>query len=135
MHLHSLEELVREALVSTGCDPQLIRPFDSHATIRIDLDDAPPLFIGRLEERVVIWSDLCEFHDSIVRLQAEALLRELMGGFPYGANQQLVLRESEGQLQVYKDLAGDCLADAERMAEAINAFFQSLLRLLEIVRQ
>lgn len=131
----SLGELVKLALLHTGCDPALIRELDHHATVQIDLSDGPALFVGNLEERVVIWSDLCEFHDSIVRLRSQALLQELMAGFPYSANKQLVLRESEGQLQVYADVAAACLTDVDAMAEAINAFFESQTRLLEIIRQ
>lgn len=135
MHRYHLSELVEQALLSSGCDPALIRPLDQHATVQLDLQDAPAILVGSLEERVVIWSDLCEFHPGIMQLRSEALLRELMTGFPHSASGQLVLRESEGQLQVWADIAGECLHDPERMADAINAFFESQLRLLEIVRQ
>lgn len=135
MHQLSLGELVKQALLHTGCDPALIRQLDHHATVQIDLTDGPALFVGRMEERVVIWSDLCEFHDNIVRLRSEALLQELMAGFPYSANKQLVLRESEGRLQIYADVADACTEQADMMAEAINAFFERQTRLLEIIRQ
>lgn len=134
MHQLSLGELVKQALLHTGCDPALIRQLDHHATVQIDLTDGPALFVGNMDERVVIWSDLCEFHDSIVQLRSAALLQELMAGFPYSANKQLVLRESEGQLQAYADVADECLADVDMMAAAINAFFERQTRLLEIIR-
>ncbi|PRC93859.1 hypothetical protein [Solimicrobium silvestre] len=135
MHQHDLGELVKRALVRSGCEPSLIRQLDHHATIQIDLIDAPALYVGRMGEQVVIWSDLCEFYDGILRRNSDALLHELMSGFPYSRNQQLVLRESDGQLQVYADVASECLDDVAAMSEALNAFFESQTRLLEIIRQ
>ena len=131
----SLSELVKDALLLTGCDPSLIQQLDQHATVQIELTDSPPLYIGKVEERVVIWSDLCEFHEGIVRHYSEQLLQEVMRGFPYGQNQQIVLRESEGQLQVYSDFSDNCLQDTAVMAEAINAFFERQTQFIEIIRQ
>lgn len=135
MRKYSLADLVKEALIKTGCSPELIQPLDHHSTVQIELNDAPCLYIGSAEERVVIWSDLCEFNDSIVKHCSEALLEEIMVGFPYGQNQQLVLRESEGKLQMYSDINDEFLDEATEMAEAINAFFERQTRLLEIIRQ
>jgi len=135
MHNLSLAELVKAALLQTGCDPALIQQIDQHATVQIELNDSPSLYIGKVDDRVVIWSDLCDYHESIVRHCSEQLLQELMLGFPYGQNQQIVLRESEGKLQVYSDFSNECLEDAATMAEAINAFFERQTRFLEIIRQ
>jgi hypothetical protein len=131
----SLAELVKDALLRTGCNPDLIQDLDSHATVQIDLNDGPSLYIGDQNEHVVIWSDLCDFHDSIVRHCSEALLQEIMLGFPYGRSQQLILRESEGKLQIYSDVTDECINDAAVMAEAIDAFFERQTRMLEIIRQ
>ena len=84
---------------------------------------------------MVIWSDLCDYHENIVRHCSEQLLQEIMLGFHYGKNQQIVLRESEGKLQVYSDFSDDCLQDVAKMAEAINAFFERQTKFLEIIRQ
>ena len=130
-----LADLVKEALLQTGCNPELIQQLDSHATVQIDLNEAPSIYIGNLNDHVVIWSDLCEFHQSIVRHCADALLEELMTGFQYGRNQQLVLRESEGQLQIYSDLIEESLSDPIVMAKAINEFFECQTRIVEIIRQ
>ncbi|PPT90445.1 hypothetical protein [Xanthomonas theicola] len=135
MHQLSFSEIIKQALLGAGCDPALIQQLDDHATVQIDLDGCPPMFVGDLDGRTMIWSDLCEFHDSIVRLRSEALLREIMAEFRYSANRQSALRESEGQLQAYAELVGECLDSADAMGEAINAFFLLQQRLLEIVRQ
>ncbi|SRR5450830_1630749 len=130
-----LAEIVKDALLHCGCNPALIQQLDSHATVQIDLTDGPALYIGKLDEHVVIWSDLCDFHESIVQHFAESLLLEVMAGFPYGRNAQLVLRESEGSLQIYCDVIEECLSDVGMMAEAIDAFFERQKRILEIIRQ
>lgn len=135
MNNQTLAELVKDALLETGCDPSLIQKLDQHATVQIELNDSPSLYIGKTEERVVIWSDLCDFHESIVRHSSEPLLQEIMLGFPYGLNQQIVLRESEGRLQLYSNISEEFLENAQRMSEAINAFFERQTRFLEIIRQ
>lgn len=135
MHNQTLAELVKDALLETGCDPALIQQLDQHATVQIELNDSPSLYIGKTEERVVIWSDLCDFHESIVRHSSEPLLQEIMRGFPYGLNQQIVLRESEGRLQLYSNISEEFLENGQRMSEAINAFFERQTRFLEIIRQ
>jgi len=135
MHNQTLAELVKDALLETGCDPSLIQKLDQHATVQIELNDSPSLYIGKTDERVVIWSDLCDFHESIVRHSSESLLQEIMLGFPYGLNQQIVLRESEGRLQLYSNISEEFLENAQRMSEAINAFFERQTRFLEIIRQ
>ncbi|MBB3211524.1 hypothetical protein FHW67_000772 [Herbaspirillum sp. Sphag1AN] len=135
MNNQTLAELVKDALLETGCDPSLIQKLDQHATVQIELNDSPSLYIGKTDERVVIWSDLCDFHESIVRHSSEPLLQEIMLGFPYGLNQQIVLRESEGRLQLYSNISEEFLENAQRMSEAINAFFERQTRFLEIIRQ
>jgi hypothetical protein len=130
-----LADLVKDALLKTGCNPDLIQQLDRHSTVQIDLNDGPSIYIGNLDEHVVIWSDLCDFHESIVRHCSEALLNEIMSGFSYGRNQQLVLRESERKLQIYSDVIDECLMDSAVMAEAINAFFERQTCILEILRR
>jgi hypothetical protein len=135
MYNNSLGEFVKNALLHAGCDPALIHDLDSRATVRIELDDYPCMYVGTMSERPVIWSDLCEFSESIVQCCSEQLLREIMAGFPFSRSGQLVLRENQGCLQIYADVTDECLQDAKTMAEAINAFFESQSRLMEIVRQ
>jgi len=135
MREHCLTEIVKDALLKTGCNPGLIQDLDQHATVQIDLNDAPSIYIGTVNDDVIIWSDLCEFHDSIVRQYSEALLQEIMNGFTYGRGQQMVIRESEGLLQMYCNLDESCLSDTSMMANAINAFFESQTRIVEIIRK
>ncbi|TWC66613.1 hypothetical protein [Herbaspirillum sp. SJZ099] len=128
-------KLVRKTLVESGCNPALIRPLDPGATVEITLKDGPPLFITCLEEQVMLWSDLCEFHVSLVRLRSEALQQEVMTPFPYSASKQLALRESEGNLQLYTDLDDIDLSDTKDLGQALEAFLTRQLRLLDIIRQ
>ena len=43
MHNYSLTEIVKAALLQTGCDPALIQRLDQHATVQIELNDSPSL--------------------------------------------------------------------------------------------
>ena len=131
----NLAKLVKEALLKTGCEPSLIQPLDEHATVQIELSDSPPLYIGKVDDRVVIWSNLCDFHDSLMTHCSKLFLDEIMEGFSYGKNGQIILRQSEGQLQLYSDFSEECLQDPVVMSEAINAFFERQTRFLEIIRQ
>lgn len=135
MHQHNLGEFVRKALLHTGCDPTLIKDLDSHATVQIELTDSPTIYVGTVEDFIVIWSDLCDYHDSIITHYATPLLKEIMAGFPYSRTNHLVLRDCDGKLQIYADIAAQHLEETEAMARAINGFFECQERFIDLLRQ
>lgn len=135
MHKNNLGELVKGALLFSGCEPGLIKDMDNHSTVQIQLENMPSMYVGLIDDKTVIWSDLCEFHESIITYHSDNLLREIMIGFVYSESGQLCIRESNGQLQLCVYLSDVYLESAESMAEAINAFFESQSRVTEIVRQ
>lgn len=135
MHQDNLGEFVRKALLHTGCDPTLITDLDSHATVQIELMDNPTIYVGTTDDFIVIWSDLCDYYESIIRQYAFPLLKEVMSGFRYSRVNQSVLRESEGKLQMYIDVAERYVEQPEAMATAINGFFEKQDRFIEIIRQ
>lgn len=132
---NNLGELVKNALLHSGCEAGLIKDLDNHTTVQIQLKNMPSMFVGTVDDRTVIWSDLCDFHESIITYHSENLLREIMGGFICSENGQLGIRESNGQLQLCAYMADAYLRRPNAMAEAINAFFESQSRVIEIVRQ
>ncbi|KAF3999330.1 InvB/SpaK family type III secretion system chaperone [Glaciimonas immobilis] len=135
MSQHNLGELVRSALLHSGCEAGLIKDLDNHATVQIELENMPSMYVGKIDESTVLWCDLCDFNESIVSYHSENLLREIMCGFIYSENKQLVIRESNDRLQLCAYISDTYLGSAELMAEAINAFFESQSRVMEIIRQ
>lgn len=133
MYSLTLGELVKKALLHSGCDPSVIHELDHHATVQLDIKHQPSMYVGYREEKVVVWTDLCEFSVALVERHSEALLKEIMKGFPLGDAEQIVLRESGGMLQAYVQLLPACLDTPEHLSAAFDLFFDAQCRLLEIV--
>src|SRR5476651_758771 len=92
--------LVREALLESGCNPNLLDNFDSHSTIALDFNDLPSIYISLQDEDVWLWSRLTEHNDSLLEQKAAALLEELMLGAEFIRGEQFLLSKNEGYLEL-----------------------------------
>jgi len=131
----NINDVVRNALLYAGCHPSLIEDIDQYSTIKIDLRETSSIYIGKCEDAVVIWSDICDFYESIIRHLTEQKLEEVIGNFSYGIDEQLMLRESERKLQLYVELKNAILDEPKIVAEMINSFFERQSKLVNIIRQ
>ncbi|WP_223296963.1 hypothetical protein [Burkholderia dolosa] len=121
-----------------GCDSNLIDDLDPRATVEIALKDTPTIYIGYKnddESSVMIWSSLCDYHESVVRAGSQRFLEELMKGVSFSVSEQLVFREAAGELQVSAEIRPDVLESPVEMASAIQEFFDSLVQFVEIAKQ
>ena len=135
MRTDNLSDFVKNALIYAGCHPSKIENFESYSTVKIDLKDAASIYIGNSENSVVIWSDLCEFNESIVRQLSSHNIKELIDIFTYAKNEILRLRECEGKLQIYLEIKDEHIDEPEILASIINIFFERQSRLMHLIRQ
>ncbi|MDN7934723.1 hypothetical protein QZM52_25940 [Burkholderia metallica] len=138
MHGNDIGSIVREALNEAGCDSSLIDDLDPRATVEISLKDAPTIYIGYKndeESSIMIWSSLCDYHESVVRAGAPRFLEELMKGVSFAVNEQLVFREADGELQISAEIRPSVLEKPADMAGAIQEFFDALVQFTDIAKQ
>lgn len=138
MHGNDIGSIVREALNEAGCDSSLIDDLDPRATVEISLKDAPTIYIGYEndeENSVMIWSSLCDYHESVVRAGAPRFLEELMKGVSFAVSEQLVFREAGGELQISAKIRPSVLENPADMAGAIQEFFDALVQFTDIAKQ
>lgn len=126
--------LVREALLESGCDPNLLDNFDSHSTIALDFNDLPSIYISCQEEDVWLWSRLAEYNDNILEHKAAALLEELMLGVDFIRGEQFLLSKNEGYLELKALLKPHCLTNGQNFAVALSGFFERLERFVEVLQ-
>jgi len=138
MQGNDIGSIVRDALNEAGCDSSLIDDLDPRATVEISLKDAPTMYIGYKtddEDSVMIWSSLCDYHESVVRAGAPRFLEELMKGVSFAVNEQLIFREAAGELQISAEIRPGVLQNAAEMASAIQEFFDALVQFVDIAKQ
>ncbi len=126
--------LVREALLESGCDPNLLDNFDSHSTIALDFNDLPSIYISSQEEDIWLWSRLAEYNDNILEQRAPALLEELMRGADFIRGEQFLLSKNEGYLELKALLNPQCLSSGQNFAVALSGFFERLERFVEVMQ-
>ncbi|SDD38743.1 Invasion protein B family protein [Cupriavidus sp. YR651] len=128
-------DMVKQALMAAGCDSVMVESLDEDVTVQIDFENTPSILVGQNNGLPVIWSDICEFHQNLVALRGARLLEEVMKCADFSANGQLVLREQDGQLQVFADIADAYSREPEMLARAIDGFYERVATLSEIVKQ
>ncbi|XBS70283.1 SPI-1 type III secretion system chaperone SpaK [Acerihabitans sp. KWT182] len=129
-----IAELVREALLESGCDPNLLDNFDSHSTIALDFNDLPSIYISSQEEDIWLWSRLAEYNDNLLEQRAPALLQELMRGAEFIRGEQFHLSQNEGYLELKALLKPMCLNNGQNFAVALSGFFERLERFVEVIQ-
>lgn len=133
MHV-DIAELVREALLESGCDPNLLSNFDSHSTIALDFNDLPSIYISSHDEDIWLWSRLAEYSDNILEQRAHALLDELMSGADFIRGEQFHLSRNEGYLELKALLKPMCLNSGQNFAVALSGFFERLERFVVVMQ-
>ena len=134
MHDLNIADLLREALVLSGCNDQQIGQFDGHSTIELELRDLPSLNIVVEDGEVWCWSNLGPLN-SVARAHfALPLLSFLLEGFAYARTGQMQLLVTDDLLEVRVLLSAKALVAAEQLAEAMDSYVERLLALREVLR-
>ncbi len=133
MHV-DIATLVREALLDSGCDPNLLSNFDSHSTIALDFDDLPSIYVSSQDEDIWLWARIAEFNENILAQRAPVLLSELMQGVEFIRGEQFQLSQNEGYLELKALLNPQCLTSGQNFAVALSGFFERLERFVEVMQ-
>ncbi|KVP30314.1 SPI-1 type III secretion system chaperone SpaK [Burkholderia ubonensis] len=128
MYAPDIAQLVRAALEESGCAPTLVGALDNHSTIVLDLHDLPSIYVSAQDEDVWLWSLIGEHGDAVVAQRGGTLLQALMDGCAFARGGQLQLAVQDGSLALKGLVHPDYLGSGRRFSEALNGFFDSLVR-------
>jgi hypothetical protein len=134
MHPSHIAQLIREALVHSGCTEAQIGTFDGHSTIELEFVHLPSLNIAVLDSGVWFFSKISEITPDTRRHYADALLGFLMKGFAAARTEQMQINEIDGMLEVRVLLSDDATSSPQSMAAAIEAYIESLDVLRDLLR-
>jgi hypothetical protein len=135
MQHRDIAQMLREALVHSGCSDQQIGNFDGHSTIELELEGLPSIKVGVIEDDVWLWSTLVEWSHSMMAHCSESLLSFLMQGCPFSRTEQMQLVGADNMLEVRVMLSEQALSSPEALAGAIDAYLKSIETLCDLVRQ
>jgi hypothetical protein len=133
MHV-DIATLVREALLDSGCDPNLLSNFDSHSTIALDFNDLPSIYISSQDDDIWLWARIAEFNENILAQRAPVLLNELMQGVEFIRGEQFQLSRNDGYLELKALLNSQCLNSGQNFSVALSGFFDRLERFVEVMQ-
>lgn len=130
-----IADLLRHALLSRGCSDQQVGNFDGHSTIELELDNLPNINVEQVGDDVWFWSSVGECNSAMLHYCAADLLQMLMSGCAYARSGQLQLAEVDDRLELRVMLGVQALAGEENLADALDAFLESVQALQGIIRQ
>jgi hypothetical protein len=130
-----IAQLLREALLYSGCTDRQLGSFDSHSTIEMQMKDLPNINVGHVEGEVWVWASVMEAGTQHLRHCAADLMQILLQGCPWSRSGQLHLCEVEGQLELRLMSNEQALCDAQHFAQALDHFVAVLEELCGIFRQ
>lgn len=130
-----IADLLREALRHSGCMDSQIGHFDSHSTIEMQMKNLPDVSVAVVEGDVWIWAAVAQATPGVMNHCAFELMQFLLEGNAFSRTGQLHLCEVQGQLELRLMANVHALGDAERFAQALDAFVQSIETLCELLRR
>lgn len=137
-----LADLVRKALISCGCNENLLQNFDAHSTIQLEFDEKPSIFISRDDEdEIWVWSSLMSLSAKPVRdnlLESlknstrmdEALNKEL----DFSATKKLELDNDEDAIHLKVKVDPDYLYDPKKFSTVLTGFFDEIETYSQMLR-
>jgi hypothetical protein len=128
----SLEDLVKQGLISIGCSQDKLHGLDSHSTIAIEIKNIPDLMISIVNDRLWIWSALssiCEENMEDAASKVLVLLTEGMDGVETG---QLILAKTDQGYEL-KGLVDVEWARQEGLETVIESFYERLTLLCNLL--
>lgn len=126
--------LVREALVESGCDESIMGDFDGHSTISLDFDEYPSLLISAIDERIWLWSRICEDSGNILQYKGVDILDKILKGCSFSMTGQLQISTNDDFIELRGLVHPSYLESSTRLAEAMDEFFVLQEDFLEIIR-
>lgn len=130
-----IADLLREALLHSGCTDRQLGHFDSHSTIELQMNDLPTINVGEVDAEVWVWATILEDGPWPSSHCAAEILQVLLQGCPWSRSGQLHLYEVEGQLQLRLLSNEHALCEASHFAQALEHFVAVTEELCGILRQ
>ncbi|PXX53982.1 Invasion protein B family protein [Pseudomonas sp. LAMO17WK12:I10] len=134
MQQFDIAGLLRNALELSGCTNEQIGSFDGHSTIELDMVGLPRVNVAMIDDELWFWSPLVESTAMLFTHRSEGLLRFLMQGFRFARNEQLQLIDVGDMLEVRVLLSPQVTQSPQALADALDAYLESLTQLCEVVR-
>lgn len=125
MRYIDITELLRSALVESGCNEEQMGSFDGNSTIEIECKNGNSIFINEDEGEVWVWARLNEENNYLLMQKSSALLELLMTSFPWSGNDQLQLVNDQGSLVLKCHVKPNYLASGLLFAEVLEQFMAS----------
>ncbi|MBE5251918.1 MAG: hypothetical protein QRY16_14505 [Enterobacterales bacterium endosymbiont of Blomia tropicalis] len=121
-----LVPLLKEALDILACDSSIIGNIDHHSTIELGLEGFPNLLITQLDDDVVLWSKLVDYHQQKLLAGAEQLIEPLTRIYEWTKYGQIQLIENDHLFELRAPLHERVLQDSQEFAVALVDFFRLL---------
>lgn len=134
MRQMDIAQLLREALLHSGCTGGQLGHFDSHSTIEMHMKDLPNVSVGEVGGEVWVWASITDARPHAFDHCAVDLWQFLLQGNPWSRSGQLHLCEVNGQLELRLMCNEQALSDASHFAQALDAFVVSMEELSGILR-
>lgn len=128
----SLEDLVRQALISIGCSQNKLRGLDSYSTIVVEMKDTPDLMISVVNDRLWIWSALSSICEECMEDAASKVLVLLTEGMDGVETGQLILAKADQGYEL-KGLVDVEWARQEGLETVIESFYERLTLLCNLL--
>ncbi|HGJ5855427.1 SPI-1 type III secretion system chaperone SpaK [Arsenophonus nasoniae] len=122
MHI-DIALLVRDALVHSGCDKNLISDFDGHSTITLEFSNSLDINISIDDDYVWLWSPLCEEESNVIYQLSEKILKKLMEECQFTVTKQLQLISRNRYINLAGVVSPAYLADGAGFSAALEEFF------------
>jgi len=135
MQYRHLDELVKAALLHSGCSAEQIGSFDSHSTIEMEMSNSPNIHISKVDDDVWLWSSVMQSHPALFRHSSYALLQFVLKECVFGRTGQVQLADVDGRLELRLLVGMKALSSAESFAAALDDFLSRVEELCSLVRQ
>lgn len=126
--------LIRGALLESGVEESMLSEFDGYSTIALDFDNYPSLLISVIDERVWIWSNLCENTPGVLQQRLPIVMEKIMEGCNFSMTGQLQLAVNNGLIELKGMVHPDYLVSSSRFSDALEEFFHLQESYLGVMR-
>ncbi|WP_350262604.1 SPI-1 type III secretion system chaperone SpaK (plasmid) [Pantoea sp. BJ2] len=126
-------QLVREALLESGCNEDMLSDFDSHSTIALDFESRPSILIALRDEHVVMFARLMEHNEYILEQSSAKLLQLLMSDVAYSITGKYHLSEHEN-FTVLNYIVTENALNKNDFSSAIEEFYNNIELYIEALK-
>ena len=117
-----LVKTLKESLDILDCDPAIIDDIDHHSTIAMELEGLPSLLLSQLEQGVMLWCKVAEYHPQKLVSVASELIEPLTDCYEWSTNGQVQLLKSDNYFELRTMLNEKSVTSGQLLAQALVDF-------------